>query len=378
MSSPGPVPESRFTGKLRFDVYEADPRAGELRKDGLRVPLEERPFRALLLLLESANEVVTRDELQKQLWPSDVFIDFDHGLNTAISKIRRALDDSADKPRFVETVGRRGYRFIGILEKPLLETASSASFNGVATENAQVHASVLPQRHGIRGPWKIAGALLAVFGVLVGSLAMYRLSRQTTVLPFNTQQMRVHQLTEHGKAVYANVSPDGRYIVYIKRGLPPALWTKQIATGSEVEVFAAPRGNFLDTISFSPDGNYVYFAQSSSEHPDVFDLYTVPVLGGPARRVLPDAICAAVSPDGARIAFVRRDSANSRTLLLLSNSNGSEVRELASRGSKEGFMGGMPAWSPGGKFVAAVATHEGNTAMRDIVVVSAAGGGLRH
>src|SRR5260370_41915082 len=158
MSYQGPVPESRFPGKLRFDGYEADPRAGELRKDGLRVPLEERPFRALLLLLESANEVVTRDELQKQLWPSDVFIDFDHGLNTAISKIRRALDDSADKPRFVETVGRRGYRFIGILEKPPLAKGSSATSNGLATENAPAAASLLPAEHGIRGPRKISRA----------------------------------------------------------------------------------------------------------------------------------------------------------------------------------------------------------------------------
>jgi TolB-like protein/DNA-binding winged helix-turn-helix (wHTH) protein len=99
-------------GKLYFDAYEVDPRAGEVRKHGFRVRLEDRPFRALLMLLRNANEVVTREELQKELWASDVFVDFDNGLNKAIVKIRRALNDSADKPRFIETLGRHGYRFL--------------------------------------------------------------------------------------------------------------------------------------------------------------------------------------------------------------------------------------------------------------------------
>src|SRR5260370_6188360 len=112
------IPEAqRVDSKLRFDAYEADPRSGELRKHGLRIPLEDRPFRALLILLSRANELVTREELQKRLWPSDIFIDFEHGLNTAIRKIRRALNDDADEPRFIETVGGRGYRFLAPVEQ---------------------------------------------------------------------------------------------------------------------------------------------------------------------------------------------------------------------------------------------------------------------
>src|SRR5215472_5719002 len=112
------VPEAqRLESKLRFDVYEADPRSGELRKRGIRIPLEDRPFRALLILLSHANDLVTREELQKRLWPSDIFIDFDHGLNTAIRKIRRALNDDAGEPRFIETVGGRGYRFLVRVEQ---------------------------------------------------------------------------------------------------------------------------------------------------------------------------------------------------------------------------------------------------------------------
>jgi TolB-like protein/DNA-binding winged helix-turn-helix (wHTH) protein/Tfp pilus assembly protein PilF len=98
--------------RLRFGVFELDLRAGELRKHGLRVRLQEQPFQVLAMLLEHHGEVVTRDELQKKLWPADTFVDFDHGLNKAVSKIREALGDSAESPRFVETVARRGYRFL--------------------------------------------------------------------------------------------------------------------------------------------------------------------------------------------------------------------------------------------------------------------------
>src|ERR1700754_666655 len=98
--------------RLRFGVFEVDLLAGELRKHGLKLRLQEQPFQILTLLLERAGEVVTREELQKRLWQEDTYIDFDHGLNKAISKIRDALGDSADGPRFIETVARRGYRFL--------------------------------------------------------------------------------------------------------------------------------------------------------------------------------------------------------------------------------------------------------------------------
>jgi len=89
-----------------------DLRAGELRNHGLKLRFQEQPFRLLAMLVEHAGEVVTREELRKELWPADTFVDFDHGLNKAINKIRRALGDSAESPRFVETVARRGYRFL--------------------------------------------------------------------------------------------------------------------------------------------------------------------------------------------------------------------------------------------------------------------------
>ena len=95
------VPEDhQLRGRLRFGVFELDLRAGELRKNGLRVRLQEQPFQVLAMLLEHPGEVVTREELQKKLWSADTFVDFDHGLNKAINKIREALSDSAESPRF--------------------------------------------------------------------------------------------------------------------------------------------------------------------------------------------------------------------------------------------------------------------------------------
>src|SRR5688572_25575656 len=103
---------------VRFSTFELDLRAGELRRAGVRVKLQDKPFRLLAALLERPGEVVTRDELFRRLWPSDTFVDFDNGLNNAVNRVRAALGDAADRPRFVETVGRNGYRFIAPVEPP--------------------------------------------------------------------------------------------------------------------------------------------------------------------------------------------------------------------------------------------------------------------
>ena len=101
---------------FRFGVFEADEHTGELRKQGRRLPLQGQPLQVLLLLLDRPGKLVSRAELHQQLWPDGTFVDFDHGLNTAINKIREALGDSASNPRFVETLARRGYRFIAPVE----------------------------------------------------------------------------------------------------------------------------------------------------------------------------------------------------------------------------------------------------------------------
>jgi TolB-like protein/DNA-binding winged helix-turn-helix (wHTH) protein/Flp pilus assembly protein TadD len=157
-------------GRLRFGVFEVDLRAGELRKHGLRVRLQEQPFQVLAMLLERAGQVVTREALQKKLWPADTFVDFDHGLNKAVNKIRDALGDSAESPRFVETVARRGYRFLAEVkstDEASLRSPEFAPPRPLAPQTADrgelTDAAAMPQRRLPPLAWKISVfVLLAV------------------------------------------------------------------------------------------------------------------------------------------------------------------------------------------------------------------------
>jgi TolB-like protein/DNA-binding winged helix-turn-helix (wHTH) protein/Flp pilus assembly protein TadD len=166
-------------GRLRFGVFELDLRAGELRKHGLRVRLQEQPFQVLAMLLENNGEVVTREELQKKLWPADTFVDFDHGLNKAINKIRDALSDSAESPRFVETVARRGYRFVADVK--IAEATPVRSPELAAQPHPTTEAHDRPDAAGKIGmpkrllpsfAWKISAFALLL---LMASLAAWKL-----------------------------------------------------------------------------------------------------------------------------------------------------------------------------------------------------------
>jgi DNA-binding winged helix-turn-helix (wHTH) protein/TolB-like protein/Tfp pilus assembly protein PilF len=134
---------STLPSLVRFANFEVDLRAGELRKDGSKVRLQEQPFLLLTVLLESNGEVVTREELRNRLWSADTFVDFDHRLAVAVSKLRDALQDSADKPKFIETVGRRGYRFLGQLE--------SANFLSVDSNTGTGSAPIVSSRPSEQG-----------------------------------------------------------------------------------------------------------------------------------------------------------------------------------------------------------------------------------
>src|SRR5438309_2759843 len=113
-------------GTIRFAAFELDSRASELRKQGAKVKLQEQPFQILQVLLQRPGEVVTREELQQKIWPSDTFVDFDHGINNAIKRLREALGDAAETPHYIETLPRRGYRFIGKIECEALRMRSLA------------------------------------------------------------------------------------------------------------------------------------------------------------------------------------------------------------------------------------------------------------
>jgi cholera toxin transcriptional activator len=138
--------------KYRFDDFEADLRAAELRKGGTRLKLQLQPFQVLVALLERPKEVLTREDLRQRLWPEDTFVDFDHSLNTAMVKLRDVLGDSASSPKYIETIAKRGYRFLGnaevVLEQPIVPAERSAAPLEVSQQPsaaAEQTASTLPE-----------------------------------------------------------------------------------------------------------------------------------------------------------------------------------------------------------------------------------------
>ena len=161
-------------GVFRFGVFELDPRAGELRKNGVKLRLQEQPLQVLLMLLERPGDVVTREELQERLWPDGTFVDFDKGVNTAIQKLREVLDDSATTPRFVETVPRRGYRFIYPIEagaplKVAVSTRQAVPSSPAGADKAQPQTGPLT---GKRLAW--LGGLVAAVALVVSLTWSYR------------------------------------------------------------------------------------------------------------------------------------------------------------------------------------------------------------
>jgi len=151
MSLPSHSPPSQI---LRFGVFEADLSTGELRKNGVKVRLQEQPFQILALLLARPGELVTRQDLRDKLWSNDTFVDFDHSLNTAINKLREALGDSASSPRFVETVARRGYRFLASVESAQPALDGNGETKLAAATDVPFHPELevpLPHRAVTRG-----------------------------------------------------------------------------------------------------------------------------------------------------------------------------------------------------------------------------------
>ena len=161
MSTPSGSAASRI---VRFGVFEVDLAAGELRKNGSRIRLQEQPFQVLQLLVERQGNVVTREELRQRLWSADTFVDFDHSLNTAINKIREALGDSASRPRYVETLARRGYRFLAPVEA--VQPRSPADFSSGATPAFHPELEVpLPRRSLTRGLFALIQVMYLAFYV---------------------------------------------------------------------------------------------------------------------------------------------------------------------------------------------------------------------
>jgi TolB-like protein/DNA-binding winged helix-turn-helix (wHTH) protein/Flp pilus assembly protein TadD len=185
---------SKPAGRVAFGVFEMDLRSGELRKHGFRIRLQRQPFEVLALLVQRAGDVVTREELQQKLWPANTFVDFDHGLNKAINKIREALGDSAEAPRFVETVARRGYRFLADvrISPPTGPMPSATAVSAPAPSPAVAAPPAAPPVHAHpRWRWVLVASVLVVLagaGVMRGvrSIAPAPVIRSIAVLPLES------------------------------------------------------------------------------------------------------------------------------------------------------------------------------------------------
>jgi TolB-like protein/DNA-binding winged helix-turn-helix (wHTH) protein/Flp pilus assembly protein TadD len=179
--------DRQLRGPLRFGVFELDLQAGQLRKHGLRVRLQEQPFKVLVMLLERQGDVVTREELQKELWPADTFVDFDHGVNKAINKVRDALGDSAESPRFVETVSRRGYRFLAeviVTGAPIrgMGLANQPQSGAEAREQHDPASKPLMLNHHLSSAWKVSVFVLVLLLVSLGAWKLYFSNRPSPVI----------------------------------------------------------------------------------------------------------------------------------------------------------------------------------------------------
>lgn len=183
MTAPRQAPSTRC-----FGAYEIDLHSGELRKNGMRLRLSGQPFQVLAILIERAGELVTRDELRSRLWAADTFVDFDHGLNNAVARIREVLDDSSGAPRYVETLPRRGYRFIASVDRIAADTSSASAAAPAATDVPTPHTPT--RRIAIVVPIAIAALVIAAIALVVRQSFTTRahpvpLIRSVAVLPLN-------------------------------------------------------------------------------------------------------------------------------------------------------------------------------------------------
>ena len=282
---------------IRFGGFEVDLHAGEIRKSGSRIKLQDQPFRVLQILLERRGELVTREELQSRIWPEDSFGDFDHAVNVAVGKLRAALGDSAENPSFIETVPRRGYRFVALDEGPVDTHPQLPAINGVG-----------PSREvSVFNRTLLAFLAVAISGILVGS-GFFLGHRTTRWQPPDFQRLTVGR----GTVYSARFAPDGRSVIYT------ASWD-----GEPTEIFSTdPR--VPGARSFGLSATQLLAVSSSGEMAvlqpvddrflfgDRGTLGQVPLTGGSPRQLAESVDWADWSIDGATLAAVRNVNGKER------------------------------------------------------------------
>ena len=316
---------------VRFGTFEVNLQTGELRRQGQKLKLQEQPFQVLAALLERPGEVVTREELHNKLWPSDTFVDFDHGLNAAIKRLRRVLGESAETPIFIETLARRGYRFI-------------APVNGFCDPSRVQTATALEGKKSfLLHPWVGVTFFSSIaVGVLVWAAWWH---------PWQHEELTERKLTLNSAENIvsgAALSPDRQYLAYTDN---TGVYLKLLRTGETHPVPLPP--NFSARVDdWFPDGSR--FLVSRIEQTGKTSLWSISVFGGSPQHLADDASGGAVSPNGTHIAFQRGNLAYEglwgREEWVMRPNGTEQVRIAAER--SDGSEVGPPTWAPDGKRIA--------------------------
>ena len=332
---------------LKFGVFEVDLAAGEIRKAGMRLKLAPQPFQVLRALLEHPQQVVTREELRERVWPDNTFVDYELALKKAINRLREVLGDSAENPRFIETVPRRGYRFIGALTSPE-SSEENSSGTGDSRLPSPVSGNIAAQARStsVFTHWRVVTvlALLLVGGTTGLVVARWRHS------PSVFKHRRLTANSQETPVIGAVISPNGQYLAFADK---TGFYLQQIANG-ETHRLGLPPGFNAVPIAWYPDGahivaRWVEGPKSSSS------LWQIPIMGGAPRKLTGDGAFASVPRSGSQISFMRGEGPNEE--LWVMGENGESPRRLFATTHSSVF--GPPAWSPDEKRIAFVtATQE--------------------
>jgi DNA-binding winged helix-turn-helix (wHTH) protein len=271
------VPATEST-RLSVGDFEVDLRCGELRRNGDRIKLQEKPFQILTALIERPGEVVTRQEMQQQLWPTDTFVDFEHSINTAVKKLREALGDDAENPRFIETLPRRGYRLsapVEIVEKS--GSSPEAAISPVPPREGNL------QRRKPQKRWPVA----AIAVLVTASVAIIYSSLWRRTIPSRSAWVQITHFPD--SATSPALSPDGRMIAFIRGPetfvTPGELYVKILPDGQPMQLTHDDLPKMAPV--FSPDGSRIAYTATDAKFG--WNTWVVPVLGGEPQLLLPNA-----------------------------------------------------------------------------------------
>jgi Tol biopolymer transport system component/DNA-binding winged helix-turn-helix (wHTH) protein len=338
--------------RVSFGLFEADPISGELWKSGIRVRIQSQPFRVLITLVERPGEVVTREELHDQVWGKDTNIDFDRALSIAINKVRDALGDNAENPRFIETLARRGYRFIAPVSKTASANDASAPPAAIPAHKPQpvisdmtvVTSQDIKQGTGFlsRIPILLIG-IAVILGLTVAAILGYRLGadRSAIWIPELRQVTNINRIRPAWDSLedFATIVSDGRrlFATAVEAGRSSIVQVS-IPDGGVQTLSAPDEIGSVILCDISPDGSRLLVRGRSSNESEQ-PLWILPIAGGSAERVSVLAHDASWMPDGAAILY-----AVGNTLRIM-NLRDNQSRTFATLPGRAFWM----RWSPDGK-----------------------------